>query len=445
MFYPHWDVPRIGGGLVIALIATVHILIAHFAVGAGLFIALTESRLARRPDPLLRDFLQRFGRFVVLFSFVAGALTGVGIWFSIGLVAPRATSILIHNFVWGWAAEWALFILEIAAGYVYYYNFDRLSERRRRAAAWIYALAAWGSLVIINGILSFMLTPGRWLATHGFWDGFFNPTYWPSLVLRTISSLSLAGIFVAIVANAARAYSREQARHIINHAAWFLAPLMLMIPAAVWFFAEVPAEPRRLVMGAAIAMNLFFMFGVATSTLIGFYAFIGLIWNKRYVNMETAILLAAIAFIATGSMEFVREGIRKPYLIYDYLYSNNWTTEETLAHGHESVLAANAWVLPAGRGAASLTPLELGRAVYQAQCSQCHNLNGVNDVKQLVAYWDEKLIWSNLQDIHRLKSYMPPLVGTDAERRALAKFLLSLNESSPAGAMASHDGLKGQF
>ena len=43
-------------------------------------------------------------------------------------------------------------------------------------------------LVIINGILSFILTPGSaWLAVAGtgqeasrFWEAFFNPTYWPS-------------------------------------------------------------------------------------------------------------------------------------------------------------------------------------------------------------------------------------------------------------------------
>jgi cytochrome bd ubiquinol oxidase subunit I len=374
----------------------------------------------------LRDFLLRFGRFLILFSFVAGALTGVGIWFSIGLVAPRATSVLIHNYVWGWAAEWALFMLEIAAGYVYYYGFDRLGERRRRIVAWIYAAAAWGSLVIINGILTFMLTPGRWLQTHSFWDGFFNPTYWPSLALRTISCLALAGIFVAIVANGARVYDRDQARRIINHAAWFLAPLVLMVPASLWFFANVPSEPLRLVKGAAIAMNLFFLFGVAASTLLGFYAFVGLIWNKRFVNMETAVLLAVIAFIATGSMEFVREGIRKPYLIYDYLYSNGWTREETAKLGSQSLLAANPWIVPAGRNPASLSPTELGRAVYQAQCAQCHNVGGINDAGELVASWDEKMIWNNIQDIHRLKTFMPPLLGTEPEKRALAKYLASL-------------------
>ena len=57
------------------------------------------------------------------------------------------------------------------------------------------------TLVIINGILAFMLTPGKaWLEVAGtgqeasrFFQAFFNPTYWPSLALRTLVCLSLAG------------------------------------------------------------------------------------------------------------------------------------------------------------------------------------------------------------------------------------------------------------
>ena len=242
MHYPIWEVPVLGGGMVIALVATIHVVIAHFAVGAGFFVAVSESRLARRPDPLLRDFLRRFAAFLILFSFVAGALTGVGIWLSIGLVSPRATSALIHTYVWGWAAEWCLFVVEIAAGYCYYYGRGRLSPARLRAVAWIYAWSAWGSLFIINGIISFMLSPGDWVQTHKFWDGFFNPTFWSSTLLRTISALSLAGIFVAIVANGCRAYEREQARRIINQAAWFLAPPGPHAPALDLVLRHGPAR-----------------------------------------------------------------------------------------------------------------------------------------------------------------------------------------------------------
>ena len=47
MNYPAWDVPLIGGGLLIGLIAVLHVFVAHFAVGGGLFLVWTEARAYR--------------------------------------------------------------------------------------------------------------------------------------------------------------------------------------------------------------------------------------------------------------------------------------------------------------------------------------------------------------------------------------------------------------
>ena len=38
MNYPFWEVPVIGGGLVIGIIAILHVFVSHFAVGGGLFL-----------------------------------------------------------------------------------------------------------------------------------------------------------------------------------------------------------------------------------------------------------------------------------------------------------------------------------------------------------------------------------------------------------------------
>ena len=40
----------------------------------------------------------------------------------IALVNPAATSLLIHTFVFGWAAEWVFFVVEITAAFVYFYE-----------------------------------------------------------------------------------------------------------------------------------------------------------------------------------------------------------------------------------------------------------------------------------------------------------------------------------
>ena len=113
MNYPIWDVP--GAGLLIAFISVLHVFISHFAVGGGLFLVLAERKARREQDGALRDYVKRHSRFFLLVTLVLGAVTGVGIWFTIALVNPQGTSSLINTFVWGWAAEWTFFITEIAA------------------------------------------------------------------------------------------------------------------------------------------------------------------------------------------------------------------------------------------------------------------------------------------------------------------------------------------
>jgi cytochrome bd ubiquinol oxidase subunit I len=40
MHYPWWYVPDLTSPMVIAVIAVIHVLIAHYAVGGGLFLAM---------------------------------------------------------------------------------------------------------------------------------------------------------------------------------------------------------------------------------------------------------------------------------------------------------------------------------------------------------------------------------------------------------------------
>ena len=89
----------------------------------------------------------------------------MGIWFSIGLANPEATSALIHNFVFAWAIEWVFFMVELSTAAVYYYTWGRVSDELHLKVGWLYAGASFVTLVIINGILTFMLTPGEpgWL------------------------------------------------------------------------------------------------------------------------------------------------------------------------------------------------------------------------------------------------------------------------------------------
>jgi len=99
MNYPFWEIPLLSGGLVIAVVAILHVFVSHFTVGGGLFLALMERKAIRENNESLMNYTKKHSKFFLLLTIVFGAVSGVGIWFTIGLVHPPGTSALIHSFV----------------------------------------------------------------------------------------------------------------------------------------------------------------------------------------------------------------------------------------------------------------------------------------------------------------------------------------------------------
>lgn len=435
MDYPIFEVPRMGGGMMIGLIATVHVLVAHFAVGIGFFLPIAETAGRRTGNKVLIDFCRRISFVLLLSAIVFGAVTGVGIWFSIALVHPQGTSALIHNFVWGWATEWVMFLVEIVAAYVYYYTWDKLSPGKHIAVGWIYAISAWMSLVLISGILSFMLTPGDWpaqVAEYGagnFWAAFFNAGFLPTVIMRTISGLAFAGLVSCVVVNCFGTWAREQKTNVINFASYFMLPLVLSVPAGLWYLYVSPPEAREMPLGGApVLMLMFVMATLFAPGLVSIYAYLGLIIKKRYINLETSLLLLLIAAAGVGTGEFLREGMRRPYLLYDYMYSNGVRVSEAGALAESSVLKRAPWVAPADWDQHSLE--QIGEWTFEAQCMSCHTKDGALELGPWVKNWPRELIEYNLRYLNEFKSYMPPVFGTEQEFEGLVEYVWQMGQKA---------------
>jgi hypothetical protein len=92
MNYPFWDVPIIGSGWVIGAIAIFHVLISHFAVGGGFYLPMAEAKALREGREDWLQVIRGHSKFFLILTGVFGAVSGVGIWFSIGLANPEADS-----------------------------------------------------------------------------------------------------------------------------------------------------------------------------------------------------------------------------------------------------------------------------------------------------------------------------------------------------------------
>lgn len=446
MNYPIWEVPLIGGGIAIALIAVPHVFFSHFAIGGSLYLVLTEHKAYRENDERVLNFVRQHTPFFVVIVLVLGALTGVGIWFSIALVSPDATSSLLRVFMWLWASEWVLFVVEIIAAFTYYYGWGRLSRRAHLAVGWVYFVAAWFSLFVINGILSFMMTPGDWPESRSLVDAFFNATFYPSTLLRTVVAVALAGAFALIAAS--RISEDDLREKMVRYSGRWLAVAFLLMPVGlVWYLTQVPSLAREIAFGAAAVPQIFLILSLALSALIFGFALLGPCLNPRLFYYPFAIVIFVLAFIVTGSSEMFREAVRKPFVIYDYMYSNQVRVDEVAELNQEGVLAAAKWSSVGGVGPAGEPPpghqthgldcsachavkgneLEAGHEVFKLECSACHTVRGYNPVAPLVKDWSEEYIDFQLQRLDELKPFMPPFIGTEEEREALAAWLDSLD------------------
>lgn len=455
MDYPFWNL-AIGSGLLMGAVAIAHVIVSHFAIGGGLVIAVTETLAVRRQDRDLRELARRSSLVLILVSTVFGAISGVAIWVVAGLISPAAISTLIHNYVWGWAIEWTFFVVELAAALVYFATWDRVSQRAHLALIWIYFVAAYLSLVVINGIIAFMLTPGRWLVTGDFWDGFFNPTYWPGLALRSGIALLMATAFMVFAALRGRLEARPRLLRYLG--LWLAAGAAIAYGGYRWWEAALPDGVRALFLGPSPALpaladtRQFLLWALAATLVLGVVL---LLLPRRLPRRSralaaVALMLAAFAFF--GGYERLREGARKPFLIHGYLFSNGLRVEQIASIDERGVLATARWAALGG----AESSVERGRQIFRAQCASCHTLDGYQAIRPLLpddrdlifgvvySLRDQGTAYGSLAPGETLAPaalaypFMPPFVGTEDELESLVDYLATL--AAPAGRTTPEGG-----
>lgn len=450
MNYPVWDVPVIGNGWVIGIIAIIHVLISHFAVGGGVYLAVAEWKARREGRTDWLKYLKNHSYFFLVLTGVYGAVTGVAIWFAIGLAHPEGTSTLIHNFVFGWAIEWVFFLVELTAAAVYYYTWDRIPAKLHQTVGWVYAGASILTLVVINGILTFMLTPGQaWLDAAGtgseakwFWWAFFNPTYWPSLVMRAAVCLAMAAIWGLVSASRLNGDEAALKRQIVRWSAGWLFPAFVLMPLCfVWYLSMIPPERSGLLeqgittigQGTFTQVTRAALVSVMTSATVLAIVYFIAYQRPEDFHLGHAVAVLAIALAATGSTEYSREMLRKPYVVADHMYSSGVRKSDVARLNRDGYLTHSPWLRPEELEATGpAARLERGRLIFLGQCASCHTPTGYRSMKTLLGDRDRKGVDNLLDTLHKhaddspYRKFMPPLAGTADERVALAEYLSTL-------------------
>jgi mono/diheme cytochrome c family protein len=366
----------------------------------------------------------------------------VGIWLSASLVNPYAIGSLLRVFFWAWFAEWVVFIIEVVLIIIYYLTWQRWQGPRKLTHLRLggaLALFSWLTMAIITGILGFMMQSGTWLHNESFWAAFLNPLYLPQLGFRTTFAPLLAGMFFLFLLPFLTARgSTLRAWAVRAISIWSLFWLGWSALTAPVYWLAVP-RVMQLNAPAAIASQQYLSWHTTLQWLILaavisilVIAVWGLSQPRRFPSW-LALVPFLLAMALTGYFERVREFIRKPWVIEEYMYSNGLRAADYPLYRQDGLLRHSSFTT-----VGEITPdnrLEAGREVFRVACSRCHTTNGVNGLRGRLTVlfgedpWTKDEIKAYVSGMHNVLQFMPPFPGSDDELDALAEYALSLQEN----------------
>lgn len=127
MDFPMFHLDWLNDRFLIAVIAIIHVMINHgLAVGFIPYITWLEYKGVKNApadqitDTKWDELIYNKMKVAFIITTTIGAMTGVGIWFSVALVSPSSIGSLIRVFYWAWFTEWIVFVTEVVLIMIYY-------------------------------------------------------------------------------------------------------------------------------------------------------------------------------------------------------------------------------------------------------------------------------------------------------------------------------------
>lgn len=441
--YPTFYVPQIGSAWVMGIIGVIHVVASHTSVGAAFLFALLETKSYRENKPELMDFIKRYGMFLLVFSYIIGSVTGVGIWYAITIASPRGTAGLIHNFVWVWATEWIYFTVEVIGVYALIYLIGKVDRLTHLKLTWAFALASWATMLLIVGILSFMMWPGSdaWYQSGSTNDAFYNINFFAHLGVRTGSMLVMATIVGLMVTSGMKDKDAATRKDVVRT----LTPVGLIggAFAVIMFFYYLQTLPynARVMLDTHLLPRYAMGMIVVVATTVAYLAFA---WVRplKVTALVSIPLFLFISIVGVWPEERMRESMRKPYVAGQYIYGNQVIARDVPGKGiraevdhigERGLLQVHPFIPDRLRTITDENRLEVGKLLATISCANCHALepgaplrnipdkfHGATDKDLIAAFINGPLKQGAIP-------YMPRISLPAQEADALAAYLADAN------------------
>ncbi|RBQ32146.1 cytochrome C [Arcobacter sp. FW59] len=435
--FPLFYFPEIGSAWIMGITGTIHILASHTSVGAALLFAFLAHKTYKEDRPELYEYMKKYGMFLLIFSYVVGSITGPGIWYTATAASPRGISALIHNFVWVWATEWVFFVFEVVGVFALVYFINKIDRKTHLKLTYAFALASVGTLFLIIGIISFMMWPGNdaFYQTGSVSDAFFGLTTFPHLFLRIGFMIMMSGVIGLIIATSLS--DKELKNELIRKMGItsFIGGFITVI-CFMWYMTTLPDNAKLLLE--------MYMPDIMTTKLILvviFSLYFGIALLKpNFINRPIAVvMLFVVAIFGLWPGEKLRESIRKPYVVGQYVYSNQIMGREVPGKNIKNevdiiekngLLKVNPWIPDRLKIITDKNRLEVGELLTKIACSNCHSLEITGKYRPLFEKmngWDKDTIKSYMQFSLATGAvpYMPKISLPEEEFDAMATWIES--------------------
>ncbi|MBD3377361.1 cytochrome c [candidate division KSB1 bacterium] len=447
MDFPLFHLDFIGNRMLVAITAITHVIVNHpMAVGAIPLATLLEWRAWRNNNAGLDELARKITFVFFVITTSLGAMTGVGIWFTTSLVNPDAIGSLLRVFFWGWFIEWIVFVLEVIFIMIYFLTWKKLGHTGKKGhiiTGAALALFSWLTMAIITGILGFMMHSGSWQPYFWQWSeqssmfaAFFNPLYFPQLWFRTPLALMTAGLFfLFLVPFFTRKNDQVRAPAVRMLSLWTIIWLPFAVLAGLWYWNRIPAylaeqTPVAVTTQAYTSwyQTILVLLVIMVVAIIAVSAF-GMLKPRRLPRLAL-IVPFVFAMALLGYFERVREFIRKPYIIQNYMYANGFRIQDYPLLKQDGVLKHATYVTH--HTVTEENKVAAGKDVFMLTCSRCHTVSGINSVTQKFddlfpnRAWQPQQLSAYMANMHNVRPFMPPFPGSDAERDALAEFIVDV-------------------
>lgn len=418
-FFPH--------SALVAVLGTLFSAAAHIAVGGGFILYIEERRAQKEEDLELSSWLERTCRRLLQIALVFGIPAGLALWFTVSLTAPLSGSHLVSSFMWVLGMIWSFLVLQALCTLVHAHTWRTIPPKLHRRIGLVGACSTWICLFLMNGVITYQLTPSKIREPINLFKAFFNHTSFPGILLRTSLAVWLASLLFLFLLSfeSDGNLKKKLARRLSRQSIYAIA----LIPSAVlWYGFQTSMMSLENFSRISYLQGLMFSALLLFLVSISLTFFLSVLFPQLYKPLSAAVPLA-FAVVAIGFCEWTREDLRLPYTIKGAVYANDIDVRKCKTY-QDSGFINSAHFLSLGGGPAPGDAVK-GRLLFSKLCAPCHTIHGPGGIAKVFSRIDEKFSFSLVRKSTFMKSPMPPFPGGDEEARLISGHILSSVE--PAG------------